>query len=377
VKVYVKNQVETSQSARVRQLEGMFDCPTPKIQTKQWSINAPIEERPWNVGLIVGPSGSGKSTVARQMFGDAVDRRVEWNAKATIDDFDPSLSIEQIADVCRAVGFNTIPAWMRPFEVLSTGEKFRVELARRILEHQSPIVVDEFTSVVDRQVAQIASHAIAKYARKRNIQFVAVSCHSDIIDWLQPDWIIEPSIESFSWRSVLRRPTLDVEIIKTHYSEWRRFAPFHYLTAELAKAARCFVGLINGEPAVFCGVLYRMHPKSKGIYGLSRLVTLPDYQGLGAAMAVTDKLASCYKALGARFRTYPAHPSLIRSFDHSRVWSMERNPGGYNILGPTSILAHDGIQTGRPCAVFEYRGKPHESASEALNLIGAGIKRAA
>ena len=40
--------------------------------------------------------------------------------------------------------------------------------------------MDEFTSVVDRQVAQIGAHAIQKYVRKHGRQFVAVSCHYDI-----------------------------------------------------------------------------------------------------------------------------------------------------------------------------------------------------
>lgn len=371
MKVEVNVSVETSQSGRVRQLEGMFDCPTPAKQIKSWSFDAPIDERPWNVGLIVGPSGAGKSTIARQLFGDAVDRPLAWEGKAVVDDFNESISMLDIADACRAVGFNTIPAWMRPFHVLSTGEKFRVELARRILEHPDPVVVDEFTSVVDRQVAKIASNAVAKFTRKRDRKFVAVSCHSDIIDWLQPDWIIEPHLEKFSWRLLQRRPTLDVTIKRVHHSEWKRFAPFHYLTADLSVSSRCFIGYINNEPAVFCGVLYRPHPKVGNIYGLSRLVTLPDFQGIGAAPAVTDALAACYKALGGRFRTYPAHPALIQSFDKSKNWSLERKPGQFAKFGESSRIASMKAKEGRPCAVFEYRGKAHESLDEALDLVGA------
>ena len=372
MRVDVKVSVNTSQSGRVRQLEGMFDCPTPSTQTKSWSFDAPIDEKPWNVGLIVGPSGAGKSTIARQLFGDAVDRPLTWQRDAVIDDFDESISMLDISDACRAVGFNTIPAWMRPFHVLSTGEKFRVELARRIIEHADPVVVDEFTSVVDRQVAKIASSAVAKFTRKRDRKFVAISCHSDIIDWLQPDWIIEPHVETFSRRLLQRRPSLDVVIRRVHHSEWKRFAPFHYLTTELNVTARCFVGYINDEPAVFCGVLYRPHPKVGNIYGLSRLVTLPDFQGIGAAPAITDALAACYKTLGGRFRTYPAHPSLIHSFDKSNRWSLEQRPGRFSRFSDSTRSVQVGMsgKTSRPCAVFEFRGDAHPSTQEAIDLVG-------
>ena len=87
-----------------------------------------------------------------------------------IDDFSKALSIEQITQACSGVGFNTIPSWMKPYAVLSTGEKFRVELARHLVEGGELIVVDEFTSVVDRQVAQIGEPCGAEIRPTENRQ---------------------------------------------------------------------------------------------------------------------------------------------------------------------------------------------------------------
>ena len=156
--------VETpvSTSPRARQLCGMFDVPPAEKLRLEWKAERPIDAEPWNVGLIVGPSGAGKSQCLRALFGEHVDVPLRWGAAGVVDDFRPDVSIEAIASVCQAVGFNTIPAWLRPFQVLSNGERFRVELARRILELPDPVVVDEFTSVLDRQVAQIGSHAVQK-----------------------------------------------------------------------------------------------------------------------------------------------------------------------------------------------------------------------
>ena len=378
--------VETrlDRTPRVKQLSGMFDVPAQEKLSHHWQGELPIDERDWNIGLIVGPSGAGKSSVARQLFGE--ETKFEWRAKSIIDDFPPQYTIAQIAEICSAVGFNTIPSWMKPFAVLSTGEKFRVDLARRLLEATDLILVDEFTSVVDRQVAQIGSHAVQKHVRKANKKFVAVTCHYDVVDWLQPDWMLEPATMAFQWRSLCRRPDLNVEIARVDYAAWKLFAPFHYLTAELHRGAACFVLFVNSVPATFVGILHMPHAKVSDIKRISRIVTLPDFQGLGLAMILADTMAAAYKAIGYRLRNYPAHPSFVRSHDRSPRWALEKKPGVFSpALGATSPLRkrvdhsrppHLDKSTlpkqwhmgSRPCAVFEYCGDAMDPV-EAEKLI--------
>lgn len=364
---------ELSRSPRVRQLEAMFDVPPAEKCRLQWSGDVPIEAEPWNIGLIVGPSGCGKTSIARKIF-PQIEDRLEWSGRSVIDDFAKTLSMDQISEICSAVGFNTIPAWMRPYSVLSNGERFRVELARKLAETQGVIAVDEFTSVVDRQVAQIGSHAVQKWVRKHDRQFVAVSCHYDIIDWLQPDWILEPTTMAFTPRRGLRRrPALDVSVQRVHHSAWKLFAPFHYLTAELVKSAKCFVLFVGDRPASFAGVLPRPIGRwdrgQSHIWGLSRLVTLPDWQGLGLAMILAEKLGAAWKAIGDRFHTYPAHPSLIRSFDRSPLWAMERRPGVFSSRNAGTAGSHGG----RPCAVFSYRGETMNEREARQLVEGSGV----
>lgn len=358
-------ETEISRSARARQLEAMFDVPpTEKCQIK-FAGELPIDERAWNVGLIVGPSGSGKSTILEKVFGKPSP--LKWKGKAVVDDFAQSLSMQEIAEVCQAVGFNTIPAWLRPFAVLSNGEKFRVEMARRLLESSGVIVMDEFTSVVDRQVAQIGAHAVQKHIRRNEKQFVAASCHYDVIDWLQPDWIFEPATMSFHWRLLRRRPELSATISRVNFSAWRLFAPYHYLTADLNKAARCFALFVNGRIASFAGTIHRPHPKVDDVQGVSRLVTLPDWQGLGLAMVLVDYLGAAYKAVGKRLHTYPAHPALIRAFDKSPKWKIVKRPGHFSSKdGETSSRGN--LSKSRPCAVFQYTGEVMSKA-DAERLI--------
>lgn len=367
VDLVVESPVSTS--VRARQVCSMFDVPPQSTARLEWSVNVPTVEEDWSVGLIVGPSGSGKTSVMRQVYGEPP--ALEWGAASVVDDFARTLSVQQVTDACGAVGFNTIPAWLRPFAVLSNGEKFRVDLARRLLELPDPIVVDEFTSVVDRQVAQIGAHAVQKYVRKAGRKFVAVGCHYDVIDWLQPDWVLDMATQSFTRRLVQRRPAVECVVARVPYAAWAMFAPFHYLTADLHRSARCFGLWANGRLAAFAGMLHRPHPKVDDIMGCSRLVTLPDFQGLGLAFALIDKVGAAYRGIGKRARTYPAHPALTRAFDRSPLWSMEKTPGGYSKVTKTSATsaAEMGTFGARPCAVFQYAG-PAMEHSEAAALIG-------
>lgn len=363
--------VETplSRSTRTRQLEAMFDVPPQEKARLTWRGDVDLDARPWQVGLITGPSGSGKSTIMRHLFGDPSE--LSWSSRSVIDDFAAGHGIEAISGVCQAVGFNTIPAWMRPYSVLSNGERFRVELARRLLEVPDPVVMDEFTSVVDRQVAKIGAHAVQKYIRKGQKRFVAASCHYDIIEWLQPDWVLDASTMALTWRSLQRRPSVECTVSRVPYAAWRLFAPFHYLTADLHRAARCFGLFVDDRLAAFAGMLHRPHSRVNDIMGCSRLVTLPDFQGLGLAMALIDVMGSAYKGIGKRLHTYPAHPSLIRSFDKSRQWKLCKRPGTFAPgQGQSSNLAHMKYGS-RPCAVFQYIG-PAMGRADAERVLANG-----
>jgi len=120
----------------------------------------------------------------------------QYSKKSIIDDM-PGSNVKEITRVFTSVGFSSPPSWLKPYSILSTGEKMRVDLARAILSEKELIVFDEFTSVVDRQVARVASYAISKAIRNLNKKFIAISCHRDIIDWLEPDWIYDTDQKEF------------------------------------------------------------------------------------------------------------------------------------------------------------------------------------
>lgn len=151
----------------------------------------------WNIGAIVGASGTGKSTIAKELYPDRMISGYQYTHQSVIDDMPDGVSVDDIERMFYSVGFGSVPCWVKPYSVLSNGEKMRVDLARAMLSDDF-IVFDEFTSVVDRNVAQTACIAINKAVKRTKKKFIAVSCHKDILEWLQPDWVLDTdTMQSF------------------------------------------------------------------------------------------------------------------------------------------------------------------------------------
>lgn len=173
---------------RVSKIQADFDV---KLEHSNERFVGDIEmPNDWQIGVIVGASGTGKSTIAKELFGEELINGFEYKAKSVVDDMPKSAKMDDITKMFYAVGFGSVPSWLKPYSVLSNGEKMRVDLARALLEKDF-VCFDEFTSVVDRQVAQTACIAINKAIKKTDKKFVAVSCHYDILDWLQLDWVFD------------------------------------------------------------------------------------------------------------------------------------------------------------------------------------------
>ncbi|HKD36506.1 MAG TPA: hypothetical protein VKB78_06885, partial [Pirellulales bacterium] len=128
----VENTCPLYDSFRVQQVAGMFDVPLADKLSERFSMELPPLGDNWRIGLIVGPSASGKTTLARRLFGDALVERVEWPAdRAVIDCFD-EMPVREITGLFTAVGFSSPPSWIKPYCVLSGGERFRCDLARAL-----------------------------------------------------------------------------------------------------------------------------------------------------------------------------------------------------------------------------------------------------
>ena len=387
----IRRSVEISRSPRVLQMLGLFDVPPAARSELTWDVSLDLPDE-WSVGVIVGPSGCGKTTLARELFGDHLVSSWDWPAdKSLLDGFPTAMGIKDIAGLLSSVGFSSPPAWVRPYHVLSNGQQFRVSLARTLAEMPSRAVIDEFTSVVDRTVAKIGSAAVAKAVRSRGQKLVAVTCHYDVLDWLEPDWIYQPETNSFevadaargsvrpgSPERLRRRPPIELEIVQADRSAWRLFKPHHYLSGELHKAARCFVGLVEGRPSAFASVLSFPHPSRPG-WREHRTVCLPDFQGVGIGNALSEFVASLMAATGKPYRSTTSHPSMIRHRSRSAVWKMTRSPSMHaRHTGATTGATATGMgRTGscsRLTASFEYVGPAREAEARGFGIVDRPVE---
>ncbi|MGC3972375.1 MAG: GNAT family N-acetyltransferase [Pirellulales bacterium] len=216
------------------------------------------------------------------------------------------------------------------------------------------IVFDEFTSVVDRQVAKACAAAVAKAVRQGHVRcrFVAVTCHADVEPWLAPDWTLDVAAGTLQ-RRTLRRPSLRLEVRRCSRELWPLFARHHYLSGGLSWGARCYAAVWDDVPAAFCAVLTKF--ARRGAWRISRLVTRPEFQGLGIGSRLAEAIGDLYVADGLRFGITAAHPALVRHCLRSPRWRLEHvsKPGRRRRMRPEDNYRD---AQGRAVASFTYLG---------------------
>jgi ABC-type ATPase with predicted acetyltransferase domain len=153
-----------------------------------------ISKENFNIGVVLGASGTGKTTILKNCFNKEIDNCVFDNSKSLISNFN-FLEANEACLLLSSMGLSSVPTWLRPFNLLSNGEQYRAKLAYIVgnAKDNETILIDEYTSVVDRDVAKAMSNALQKYIRRTNKKIVLASCHFDIIEWLMPDFVFTPS----------------------------------------------------------------------------------------------------------------------------------------------------------------------------------------
>ena len=318
-------EVKPKKTFRVSSVIGKFDLQTEHIK-EQFIGDIDLNDE-WQIGCIIGSSGSGKTTIAKELFPDSYITNFKYEAETILDDMPKEKSVDEITRTFNSVGFSSPPSWLKPYSVLSNGQKMRVDLANGLLQDKELMVFDEFTSVVDRNVAQIGSYAVQKAIRKTKRKFITVSCHYDIVDWLMPDWIFNTDSMTFQdlRKQKKNRPEIKFEIYQTRdKSIWKMFAKHHYLSHYHNNAANVYVAFVNEQLAGFISILHQPHPIVKNIRRVHRVVVMPDYQGVGVGIRLLEYIGTKYINNKYRFTITTSAPSLINYFKNSINWMCKR-----------------------------------------------------
>ncbi len=301
----------------------------------------------FKVGLIVGPSGSGKSSVLRKFFGKP--RKLEWDRdKSVVSHFESKDDAEK---KLFAVGLNSVKTWLKPYHVLSNGEKFRASMARKL---HSDSVIDEFTSVVDRVVAKSACNSINKYIGRNEIHNVVLAtCHYDIMEWLRPDWVYDMNTNELYSGRWLQRPQIEIRVYEGDHSTWKMFKDHHYLSGEILKSSKVFIAFYENN---IVGLVATCPLPSGTVFHAwreHRIVVLPDYQGFGIGIRLSETVAEMYTSNGNRYFAKTSHRKLGVYRNSSEVWS----PTTSNMStksSPNKFLKNWNTSDGRMCFSHEY-----------------------
>lgn len=160
-------------------------------------IDLPFEYDPsYKITAIIGGSGTGKTTLLRKWF--KVDN-TNFIVENVISIFEILYEkINNFDEVCKLlfdVGLSSVPVWKNNYSQLSNGEKLRFEIAYKLTTQDKTIYVDEFTSMLDRQVAKNLTLNIYKLISKYNKNIVICTAHYDVLDWIKVDRLVDTTLK--------------------------------------------------------------------------------------------------------------------------------------------------------------------------------------
>ncbi len=202
-----------------------------------------LDLAPGTITLMTGPSGSGKTSILAAIAEESPtalsvgDGRFPPN-RPIVDAIAPQKPIAVALEVLTACGLGEPRLWIRRFDDLSDGEKFRAGLARAIggslCNHATPIILcDEFAALLHRRAASAVAYNLRKLVSRHRLILVAATAHEDLAGDLQPDQILrltgsEARLDSSPTENkhfaLQRRATVE----PGRLSDYQLFSPMHY-----------------------------------------------------------------------------------------------------------------------------------------------------
>ena len=105
-------------------------------------------------------------------------------------------------------------------------------------------------------------------------------------------------------KNTFDKPQIQLTVQRVEASEWKnlQFDKHHYLTADINKSCKCLLFSWNDTPVAFVGILNTPRKGYPHDCAISRIVILPDYQGLGLSSIILNFCGGIIKSLGEDYR---------------------------------------------------------------------------
>ncbi len=305
-----------------------------------------LELRPGTITLVTGPSGSGKSLLLGELAKQVGTARVVGEVPfprdvAVLDAVAPRRPMgEALADLT-AAGLGEPMLWIRRFEQLSEGERFRARLARAVsLQRRSaswaPLICDEFGAVLHRRLAKALASNMRQLASREGLCLVLATSQTDLEGDLQPEQVVrlggdEPVVEQNKRKRKVTVPRLSfarqLRIERGTIRDYQAFSGMHYRKRDnLGYVDKVFVARERGSGQLLGIVVYghctlelalrnrvtcrryvrRPRLLNKEMRVLKRLVVHPDVRGCGMGRwlvqrtlpEVGTRFVECLAAMG-------------------------------------------------------------------------------
>ena len=269
--------------------------------------NVELQIGPRDIVYITGDSGSGKSVLLKEIKKDLGEEAVD------MADIKPDLNqplietvgetVEEGLDVLCRVGLNDAFLFLRTYEQLSDGQKYRYRLAKLVESDRQWWIMDEFCSTLDRDTAKIVAFNVQKLARATGKAVVSATTHKDLRRDLNPSVHIHKKFgKELSVKYYPGIRTQECSLVKEMRIErgvlddWRRLAGFHYRSHKVAATREIFClrrgrelcgVIVYSYPPIACfgrrQVLPKMSVKelNRKVSIISRVVVHPKYRSIG------------------------------------------------------------------------------------------------
>ena len=193
-----------------------------------------LEISDFNVLYITGMSGSGKSSLLKRMVEQYsfIEPKIdEFSNKPIVDCI--GKNTEDALYYLNVCGLGEAFLYIKPYKLLSEGQKYRFKIAKIIESNQDFWFIDEFCSFLDRDTAKIVSYNIQKIARKLGKKLVVATAHNDLLDYLRPDIRVdfkmggEPCVYDMKWTK--ENPFLkDIVVTEGSIEDYNILGKYHY-----------------------------------------------------------------------------------------------------------------------------------------------------
>ena len=272
--------------------------------------NVELKIGPQDIVYITGDSGSGKSVLLRALEKDI---REAGFTCANIAEIKPERNkpiIETVGEtldealrLLSLVGLNDAFLFLRNYEHLSDGQKYRYKIAKLIESGAQWWILDEFASTLDRDTAKIVAYNLQKTARKLGRAVLAATTHTDLLEDLNPSVHIHKRFgRELTIKYYPNIPakecslTREMRIEEGTIQDWRRLAEYHYRSHRTANVKKifkltrkdelCGVIVYSYPPPISAGrkqAIGKINPKelNRLLSTISRVVIHPKYRGIG------------------------------------------------------------------------------------------------